>query len=201
MSTELREWITETWEYCQEHWIAAAAVGAVLLLLLISAILVRTAKSEEPENDILQDVPAEPAVPEPAASEQEEEPEEEPESVKLQESAVYPSAAQGVVENLLKSVEAASGAAGQKVEAIELKIEKAQLTIHYAGSSRTESVSEITAEKKETAAEEDFAEKAEPPAAEPEPSGMIKKFGQDNMNRARSGRVYTEEELLDQIRD
>lgn len=193
MSTELREWITETWEYCQEHWIAAAAVGAVLLLLLVSAILVRTARSGEPEDDVLQDVPAEPAVPEPVVA--------EPEPVKLQEAAAYPSAAQGMVENLLKSVEAASGAAGQKVEAIELKIEKAQLTIHYAGSSRTESVSEITAEKKDNAAEEDFAEKAEVPAAEPELSGTMKKFGQDNMNRARSGRVYTEEELLDQIRD
>ena len=28
-----------------------------------------------------------------------------------------------------------------------------------------------------------------------------KKFGVDNMNKARSGRVYTEEELLDQIRE
>jgi hypothetical protein len=47
------------------------------------------------------------------------------------------------------------------------------------------------------------------PAAEPyaeeheheENTGRTKRFGYDNMNTARSGRVYTEEELLNQIRD
>ena len=197
MSTEVREWIAETWEYCQEHWIAAAAVGGVLLILLISAILIASAKSEDAEFD---------SAPEPEGSEPEkaEEGKAVTETVEPQTEPV-PASARGMVENLLKSVEAASGAAGQKVESIELKIEGARLTIHYAGFPEKVPVSEVGTQPKDSSVSWDFAgETAAEPAAEillKEESVPPKKFGQDNMNTARSGRVYTEEELLDQIRD
>ncbi len=240
MSTEIREWINEIWEYCQENWAIMAAGAAVVVVFLVSLFLVLSAKREdaryaameaadlseepdltrednaEPVKDAERDepvpeviLPAEPDVlteaAEPAADT----------SVQIPESPVVlpTDRAAGVVEQLMKSVESASAASGQKVESIELKIEKARLTIRYAGASDVEpdfetepaetgAAGEICSEEKEPG-KESFAvrvqEEAEEPAAEE--SMQPKKFGVENMNRARSGRVYTEEELLNQIRD
>ena len=267
MSTELREWMNEIWEYFQEHWVMALAVGAVLLILLVSALLVHSAKSGDEEAASpaeLDDLPAaepEPEVdaePEPEVdAEPEPEVDAEPEPVDVtdaaeEESELKPvekpveepvpvvTAAQGVIENLLKSVEAASGASGQNVESIELKIEKAQLTIRYVGDKKvTETIpseekpgvsgeksgdmdfSESVgfAESVDFAGDADFADGADfakklelqdgsrEPGGDGEPAGEDgerrppKKFGIENTNMARSGRVYTEEELLNQIRD
>ena len=119
--------------------------------------------------------------------------------------------AQGVVEELVKQVEAVSGASGQKVESIELKIEKASLMIRYAGTPQTgipetedgcADGSHVKTEKCAVPDSElpsaDLAVLQKPGSGE---SVKPKKFGVDNMNKARSGRVYTEEELLDQIRE
>ena len=113
------------------------------------------------------------------------------------------SAPQGLVEHMLRSAEEAGSISGQKVESIELKIEKAQLTIHYAGGKKKETLKET--------GETDFGEKeqqsvipeteAETAADAAEQENMPKKFGADNMNRARSGRVYTEEELREKIKE
>ena len=232
MSTEIREWLTEIWEYCQEHWITVAAAAAVVLVLLVSFFLVLAAKrdddrkdTEGPEAETLADKetpePDEPsAVTEVVGDESENvpteaEPEQEPaaeEPVDEPEEAVETAAAvcaQSAVEELVKQVEAISGASGQKVESIELKIEKARLTIRYAGApSVTENLTpedcckeEIT----EAQAVPDGEPVLEDPAVLQKPdsgeSVKPKKFGVENMNRARSGRVYTEEELLNQIRE
>ena len=208
MSTELREWFTEIWEYCQEHWVMAIAIGTVLLILLVSAILVRSAKSEDAGAEEQPEVPDTPEADACGA-----EPAEDHETADMElppeDSPVKAEPVQGVVESLMKSVESASGAAGQKVESIELKIEKAQLTIRYAGGNTEarevgfeEAVEAEKPEDEEAAAETAAAET--PDQAEPEDAEEVvlpKRFGVENMNTARSGRVYTEEELLNQIRD
>ena len=125
------------------------------------------------------------------------------------EETVLQESAMGMVDSLVKSMESVAGASGQKVESIELKIEKAQLTIHYAGGEK-KTVSEgllteqPVSEAVTAAAEwEDIAETETEPEITyfAENAGRAKRFGFDNMNTARSGRVYTEEELLNQIRD
>ena len=237
MSTEIREWLTEIWEYCQEHWITVAAAAAVVLVLLVSFVLILAAKRDDDREDIEvpeaetvgagelpepdepsavtevvgdepENVPTE-AEPEPEAAAEESASEEivdEPEEAVETAAAVC---AQSAVEELVKQVEAISGASGQKVESIELKIEKARLTIRYAGApSVTETLTpedcckeEIT----EAQAVPDGEPVLEDPAVLQKPdsgeSVKPKKFGVENMNRARSGRVYTEEELLNQIRE
>ena len=219
MSTDIRAWFEEIWEYCQEHWMMALAVGGVLLVLLVSAILILSARREdeealwedeeeaaaEPETAVREELPAksaapqvfpEPVVPEPAEG------------------------ARGVVENLLKNVEEAGGAAGQKVESIQLKIEKAQLTIRYVGEGQVcERVETVNLERRPEedvkpepecgpAAEVLQEDRKEMPAAEKtekkeneEFAAQPRKFGAENWNTARSGRVYTEEELYGQIID
>lgn len=213
MGTEIREWINEIWAYCEEHWTAVLASAGVALILLLSAVLIFAAKREDrrtlqqqtetgmetagilPDEEPVEIELAESDIPEC-------EPSETPEPA---ESAEFRETAQGMVNSLVKSMESAAGASGQKVASIELKIEKAQLTIRYEGAEeQTISENLFTEESRK----EDAAP-CEMPAAEPdaeeheheENTGRTKRFGYDNMNTARSGRVYTEEELLNQIRD
>ena len=218
MDTEIREWFDEIWAYCEENWVAVLASAGVALILLLSVVLISAAKREDRKalqeqdeqetgaEEILPDAEPEPE----AAEEPEQELETEPE-VQVQEPAEngeLQKAAMGMVDSLVKSMESAAGASGQKVESIELKIEKAQLTIRYAGDAEKTVTEDLFAEKtseKETAeAEEEITAAAEVETEKTdfaENSGRPKRFGFDNMNMARSGRVYTEEELLNQIRD
>lgn len=204
---DIREWLEEIWEYCQEHWVVCLAAAAVVLVLLCSAGLIRAAKRDDLDDSEYCGSTGELAL----------EPETEPEPAaekilqdKPVSSAPEPAAAaRGVVENLLKNVEEASMASGQKVESIQLKIEKAQLTIRYAGAADQASQESLI---EELDVKEDLSEKREPAAAVTAPPAekketvkeeitMPKKFGSENRNIARSGRVYTEEELLNQIMD
>lgn len=215
MNTDIREWIEEIWEYCQEHWIVALAAGVVLLILLVSAVLTLSARRDDEDEEF--ELSAKSGLPEEAAAPKVVLPEKAPAPAETPAPASEPvTGAGGVVENLLKNVETASGAAGQKVESIELKIEKAQLTIRYAGGERREETvealeaektpdtevlqepevkTEAKAEKKAEIIREDKEETQEEITAHP------KKFGAENWNTARSGRVYTEEELFGQIID
>ena len=218
MDTEIREWFDEIWAYCEENWVAVLAFAGVALVLLLSVVLISAAKREDRKalqeqdvqetgaEEILPDVEPEPETEDEAEPETETEPEvqaQEPaETGELQEAAM------GMVDSLVKSMESAAGASGQKVESIELKIEKAQLTIRYAGDAEKNVTEDLLAEKtskEETAAADAEVEAAAEPETEKtdfaENSGRPKRFGFDNMNTARSGRVYTEEELLDQIKD
>ncbi|MBR4410248.1 MAG: hypothetical protein IKV72_01700 [Firmicutes bacterium] len=218
MDTEIREWFDEIWAYCEENWVAVLAFAGVALVLLLSVVLISAAKREDRKalqeqdvqetgaEEILPDVEPEPETEDEAESETETKPEmqaQEPaETGELQEAAM------GMVDSLVKSMERAAGASGQKVESIELKIEKAQLTIRYAGDAEKNVTEDLLAEKtskEETAAADAEVEAAAEPETEKtdfaENSGRPKRFGFDNMNTARSGRVYTEEELLDQIKD
>lgn len=210
MDTEIREWFDEICAYCEENWVAVLAFAGVALVLLLSVVLISAAKREdrktlqeqnEQETGEEEILPGAEPEPEPeAAEEPEQELETEPE-VQVQEPAEngeLQKAAMGMVDSLVKSMESAAGASGQKVESIELKIEKAQLTIRYAGDA------EKTSEKETAEAEEEITAAAEVETEKTdfaENSGRPKRFGFDNMNMARSGRVYTEEELLNQIRD
>ncbi|MBR4861937.1 MAG: hypothetical protein IKU09_07025 [Firmicutes bacterium] len=218
MDTEIREWFDEIWAYCEENWVAVLAFAGVALVLLLSVVLISAAKREdrktlqeqnEQETGAEEILPG--AEPEPEAAEdpeQELEPEPEVQVQEPDETRELQEAAMGMVDSLVKSVESAAGASGQKVESIELKIEKAQLTIRYAGDAEktvTEDLfTEKTSEKETAEAEEEITAAAEVETEKTdfaENSGRPKRFGFDNMNMARSGRVYTEEELLNQIRD
>ena len=218
MDTEIREWFDEIWAYCEENWVAVLAFAGVALVLLLSVVLISAAKREdrktlqeqnEQETGAEEILPG--AEPEPEAAEepeQELEPEPEVQVQEPDETGELQEAAMGMVDSLVKSVESAAGASGQKVESIELKIEKAQLTIRYAGDAEktvTEDLfTEKTSEKETAEAEEEITAAAEVETEKTdfaENSGRPKRFGFDNMNMARSGRVYTEEELLNQIRD
>ena len=218
MDTEIREWFDEIWAYCEENWVAVLAFAGVALVLLLSVVLISAAKREDRKNlqeQNEQETGAEEilpgAEPEPEAAEepeQELEPEPEVQVQEPDETRELQEAAMGMVDSLVKSVESAAGASGQKVESIELKIEKAQLTIRYAGDAEktvTEDLfTEKTSEKETAEAEEEITAAAEVETEKTdfaENSGRPKRFGFDNMNMARSGRVYTEEELLNQIRD
>ena len=220
MDTEIREWFDEICAYCEENWVAVLAFAGVALVLLLSVVLISAAKREdrktlqeqnEQETGEEEILPGAEPEPEPeAAEEPEQELETEPE-VQVQEPAEngeLQKAAMGMVDSLVKSMESAAGASGQKVESIELKIEKAQLTIRYAGDAEKTVTEDLFAEKtseKETAeADAGITAAAEVETEKTdfaENSGRPKRFGFDNMNMARSGRVYTEEELLNQIRD
>ena len=218
MDTEIREWFDEIWAYCEENWVAVLAFAGVALVLLLSVVLISAAKredrktlQEQNEQEIGEEEILPGAEPEPEAAEepeQELEPEPEVQVQEPDETRELQEAAMGMVDSLVKSVESAAGASGQKVESIELKIEKAQLTIRYAGDAEKTVTEDLFAEKtseKETAeAEEEITAAAEVETEKTdfaENSGRPKRFGFDNMNTARSGRVYTEEELLNQIRD
>ena len=218
MDTEIREWFDEIWAYCEENWVAVLAFAGVALVLLLSVVLISAAKredrktlQEQNEQEIGEEEILPGAEPEPEAAEepeQELEPELEVQVQEPDETGELQEAAMGMVDSLVKSVESAAGASGQKVESIELKIEKAQLTIRYAGDAEKTVTEDLFAEKtseKETAeAEEEITAAAEVETEKTdfaENSGRPKRFGFDNMNTARSGRVYTEEELLNQIRD
>ncbi len=212
MDTEIREWFDEIWAYCEENWVAVLALAGVAFVLLLSVVLISAAKREDRKALQEQDVPetdAEEILPnaEPE-TEEEPEPETEPEVQEPAETEELQEAAMGMVDSLVKSMESAAGSSGQKVESIELKIEKAQLTIRYAGDAEktvTENLfTEKTSENETAEAEEEIEAAAEVETETTdfaENSGRPKRFGFDNMNTARSGRVYTEEELLNQIRD
>ena len=195
---EFREWMEKIWEYCQEHWIGLAAVGLVVLILLLSVWLIRLARRDQEEETALPETPPLPEI----QPDTENQPEAE-EEAKADPSAA--SAPQGLVEHMLRSAEEAGSISGQKVESIELKIEKAQLTIHYAGGKKKEILKETGetdfGEKEQQSVIPETEAEAETAADAAEQENMPKKFGADNMNRARSGRVYTEEELREMIKE
>ena len=231
MDTEIREWFDEIWAYCEENWVTVLALAGAALILLLSVVLVSAAKREDRkalqeqaalENDAeeipetAEEIPSEeaPAAEEETqgaeeesaeAAETEEETELETESEpeeEEEEPAAFQDTAADMVESLVKSMESAAGAAGQKVESIELKIEKAQLTIRYAGDAGSTVTEDLFKDLiPEKAAGAVYAEPEAENTDFAENAGRAKRFGFDNMNTARSGRVFTEEELLEQIRD
>lgn len=256
MDTEIREWIIMIWEYCQEHWAAAIAAAVVLLILVISFFLVCTAKCEDAKAKAQAEELTEPEH-EPTA-EQSTEPvqhTEEPQQANVElaqndtlETATEPvqqtaseqktvqtALTDAVMKQLMRQVEEVSVASGQKVESIELNIEKARLTIRYAEEPAEESddakpqpkcTLELhdadainSAEKSRhddgigtragygvgtragNGAEIRAADGTSDGTGQNEESVMPRKFGMENMNRTKSGRVYTEDELLSQIKD
>ncbi|MGN0719862.1 MAG: hypothetical protein ACI4LQ_08610 [Anaerovoracaceae bacterium] len=262
---EFREWMEKIWEYCQEHWIGLIAAGLVVLILLLSAWLVRLARRDPQEEVALSELQpeSEPLLqcepePEPEAEtepkpELESEPEdegkqEEPileeismkdetyelldvlksindriseersaehvestaetEDVAEKEAVPAETVARGLVTQIIRGAEKAGEAAGREVDSIHLEIEKARLVIRY--TDRKEEIQEpsevISSEEK--VLNPDSKENRQPVEQETEiapdfskQQGIPKKFGLDNMNRARSGRVYTEEELREMIKE
>lgn len=124
-----------------------------------------------------------------------------------------------VMKQLMREVEEVSAASGQKVDSIELNIEKARLTIRYAEGAAEESDgtkpqpkctlelqdSDVSAAGEHNSDAKGSTNRAADGAGggegQIEESVMPRKFGMENMNRAKSGRVYTEDELLSQIKD
>lgn len=237
MDTEIREWIIMIWEYCQEHWAAAIAAAVVLLILVISFFLVCTAKREDAKAKAQAEELTEPkhepetTIDEPAAVTTAEQSIESVQQTASEQKPVQAALTDAVMKQLMRQVEEVSAASGQKVESIELNIEKARLTIRYAEEPAEESddakpqpkcTLELhdadainSAEKNghddgigtqagngvETQAGIETQNGDSDGAGQNEESVMPRKFGMENMNRTKSGRVYTEDELLSQIKD
>lgn len=268
------------WEYCRENWMLLVAAGLVIMILVLSAWLIRlsrrdpgededaasegetpveasladeqspaeimsssepkpssgTESSSEPESENLPELKPErlsdAEAEKPSEEEMEKPSEEELEKLSEPETEGRPegtgpepetAAVHGLVEQLIQNVEKTGGAVSQKVESIELKIEKAQLTIHYADADdekikkeglpeageEAKDVERKDAEKKDAGNVDFEGEKAEPAekdeaegtADEPSEKTAVRRFGPDNRNRTRSGRIFTEEELRVQIRE
>lgn len=130
------------------------------------------------------------------------------EEVSEKEETPAETAARGLVTQIILGAEKAGEAAGREVDSINLEIEKARLIIRYTDrKEETQEHSEVILSE-EKAFEPDVREnrrtaiqKTEIVPDLSEQQGIPKKFGLDNMNRARSGRVYTEEELREMIKE
>ena len=158
-------------------------------------------------------VPHMPEQPEPPAVPQTPEPERPP---KQPQPADQHGAEKGRIENLLRDLQSFGGGG---LEEVEIKIQGAEIRLRYAGNDTKVIRYETLAEKeKDMPAGENAADltdqkvsrggtydpdggEKEGIAGEDFPRDKISKFGPDNINRTRSGRVFTEEELTGKIRD
>lgn len=158
-------------------------------------------------------VPHMPEQPKPPAVPQTPEPERPP---KQPQPADQHGAEKGRIENLLRDLQSFGGGG---LEEVEIKIQGAEIRLRYAGNDTKVIRYETLAEKeKDMPAGENAADltdqkvsrggtydpdggEKEGIAGEDFPRDKISKFGPDNINRTRSGRVFTEEELTGKIRD
>lgn len=158
-------------------------------------------------------VPHMPEQPKPPAVPQTPEPERPP---KQPQPADQHGAEKGRIENLLRDLQSFGGGG---LEEVEIKIQGAEIRLRYAGNDTKVIRYETLAEKeKDMPAGENAADRpdqkmsrggaCDPDGGEKEdiagedfPRDKISKFGPDNINRTRSGRVFTEEELTGKIRD
>ena len=103
-----------------------------------------------------------------------------------------------------------------QLESIEIKIENAKVTLHYAAEKKDKlpvCMQDAEADPKtdkqeeiesliETVSDSEGVVEAKDLSINTEiPTERIKKFGAGNKNISRSGRAYTEEELFRQIKD
>ena len=155
------------------------------VLDILKSIREKVSEEYSTENTEVSDMPGE-------AAEEKEEPAE--------------AAARALVSQIIRGAEKAGETAGREVASINLEIEKARLVIHYADenekTARTPEVL-LSGEKKMNPGEKRQLVKpeAEKTSDTCEQQSIPKKFGSDNMNRARSGHVYTEEELQTLIKE
>lgn len=158
-------------------------------------------------------VPHMPEQPEPPAVPHMPEPERPP---KQPQPADQHGAEKGRIENLLRDLQSFGGGG---LEEVEIKIQGAEVRLRYAGNDTKVIRYETLAEKeKDMPAGENATDltdqkmsrggtydpdggEKEGIAGEDFPRDKISKFGPDNINRTRSGRVFTEEELTGKIRD
>ena len=161
-------------------------------------------------------VPHMPEQPEPPAVTQTPEQPEPVRPPKQPQPADQHDAKKGRIENLLRDLQSFGGGG---LEEVEIKIQGAEVRLRYAGNDTKVIRYETLAEKeKDMPAGENAADRPDqkmsrggtydPDGGEKEgiagedfPRDKIRKFGPDNINRTRSGRVFTEEELTGKIRD
>lgn len=130
------------------------------------------------------------------------------EAAEVCEKAEVPAeaAARGLVAQIIRGAEKAGETAGREVASINLEIEKARLIIRYTDENeKTARIPEVLLSEGETSDFEENRQLVKPEAERTpdacEPQSTPKKFGSYNMNRTRSGRVYTEEELREKIKE
>lgn len=224
MAESLNEIIDIITGFCREHASVLMIAGAVVvvLIVLIAAICgARRGKKRAAESAANAAAPAisdDPAPqtseqPEPPAVPQTPEPERPP---KQPQPADQHDAEKGRIENLLRDLQSFGGGG---LEEVEIKIQGAEIRLRYAGNDTKVIRYETLAEKeKDMPAGENAADRPDQKmsrggacdldggekegiAGEDFPRDKISKFGPDNINRTRSGRVFTEEELTGKIRD
>ncbi|MEE0796284.1 MAG: hypothetical protein UIJ88_00455 [Anaerovoracaceae bacterium] len=227
MAESLNEIIDIITGFCREHASVLMIAGAVVvvLIILIAAICVaRRGKKRAAESAANAAAPAISDEPAPQTSEQPEPPavpqtpeRPEPERPPKQpQPADQHDAEKGRIENLLRDLQSFGGGG---LEEVEIKIQGAEIRLRYAGNDTKVIRYETLAEKeKDMPAGENAADltdqkvsrggtydpdggEKEGIAGEDFPRDKISKFGPDNINRTRSGRVFTEEELTGKIRD
>lgn len=224
MAESLNEIIDIITGFCREHASVLMIAGAVVvvLIVLIAAICgARRGKKRAAESAANAAAPAisdDPALqtseqPKPPAVPQTPEPERPP---KQPQPADQHGAEKGRIENLLRDLQSFGGGG---LEEVEIKIQGAEIRLRYAGNDTKVIRYETLAEKEkdmpsvEKAADRPDQKMSRGGACDPDggekegiagedfPRDKISKFGPDNINRTRSGRVFTEEELTGKIRD
>lgn len=206
MAESLNEIIDIITGFCREHASVLMIAGAVVvvLIVLIAAICgARRGKKRAAESAANA---AAPAISDDPALQTSEQP----------QPADQHGAEKGRIENLLRDLQSFGGGG---LEEVEIKIQGAEIRLRYAGNDTKVIRYETLAEKeKDMPAGENAADRPDQKmsrggacdldggekegiAGEDFPRDKISKFGPDNINRTRSGRVFTEEELTGKIRD
>ena len=199
----MKEWFDGIWEFGQDHLTALIVAAVILAVLLISMLFARSARREA----LMELEDAEEGFEEKDFAEEEGQP-----SDKTQIPLVS--------EELQNMVHTMTNLPLQNLKSVELKIEKAQLTLCYdlasqegdSGSSNSKESADETTQMEilsepvsvdltvptdlkdmemERFSDEDLSDKSKP----------VVKFGAENLNVTRSGREFTIEELYHQIKD
>lgn len=211
-------------EFCREHLEMLMIAGAVLvgLIVLIAIIKAITGKDSDDdfeldfdENELFEYKPQKDA--ERPEADMTAPPEEAEASAPEPEEKEQIAADR--IENILEEI---SNISAQNLQEVEIKLHGAEVKFKYAKDSSGDckfsrkAAPQVEIEPSagdELAAEGDIEntdpQPAEPPETlptEPVPEYVktaeaVKKFGPDNINTTRSGQVFTEEKLKEQIRD
>ncbi|MCI8608303.1 MAG: hypothetical protein HFE73_01510 [Firmicutes bacterium] len=211
----MKEWFDGIWEFGQDHLTALIVAAVILAVLLISMLFARSARREA----LMELEDAEEGFEEKDFAEEEGQAsgqDQNFEKVEPSDKTQIPL----VSEELQNMVHTMTNLPLQNLKSVELKIEKAQLTLCYdlasqegdSGSSNSKESADETTQMEilsepvsvdltvptdlkdmemERFSDEDLSDKSKP----------VVKFGAENLNVTRSGREFTIEELYHQIKD
>lgn len=193
-------------EFCRERSDIIMIAGAALVVLIVIFAIVRSVAKKDDDDDF--DFDEEDFQMDKAQEENEQTDSKGlTESKILSEEKIKETVKGDGIESLLEQIAAIPT---KNLEEVEIKIQGAELKLKYTKNGPKEEAGERAEAAADGACGEEIKEerKEEPKdaAGEAEPADsskevIIKKFGPDNINTSRSGIVFTEEQLEEQIRD